>query len=84
MDGPHRSNDVHLAPAEAEGDPTVTDDTGSYSPASGHTASVPASLVLVQHAGHGTDEPAASTTEQPSPEEVYQMATTFMARTLAS
>jgi acetyl esterase/lipase len=47
-----------------------------------HNAGVSATLVLVQHDGHGLDAPTAGQIEQPSPAILVQMIANFFVRTL--
>lgn len=49
-----------------------------------HAAGVPATLVLVQHDGHGLDAPTAGKIEQPSPDALVQMMDDFFVRTFAA
>lgn len=47
-----------------------------------HAAGVPATLVMVQHDGHGLAAPIADQTEQPGPDAIVQMIADFFTRTL--
>lgn len=45
-------------------------------------SSVPVTLVMVKHDGHGLDAPVAGQVEQPSPNEIVQIVTDFFTKTL--
>ncbi len=47
-------------------------------------AAVPATLVMVQHGGHGLDSPTAGQIQQPGPDAIVEMIDDFFARTLGS
>lgn len=49
-----------------------------------HAAGVPATLVMIQHDGHGLAAPTAGQIEQPGPDVLIRMISDFFARTLAA